>query len=225
MCVQRAGKSWSPRPRQSLRATGHPSSSLRGLGSPHYRLHCAILGGGGGGRVIQGCSGEPGKWVLPPASGRCCLEQGWEETPTAVWTQVPPPPLRPSLRYRWRLGSGGQGASGITLETCRRQLAGLCSETHNFSVLRAHTCQENTSPMASSRSLLSVPQGRSWPSRFSLYTRDDPSSRATHPQGFQPQGHGRRANSSVCTARRSIPDLRPLGLCGSPSSPALKGAP
>lgn len=178
---------------------------------------------------IQGCSGEAGKWVLPPATGWCCLEQGWEETPTAVWAQVPPPPLSPSLRYRWRLGAGGQGASGVTLDTCRRQLAGLSSETHNFSVLRAPTCQENTSPVASSSCfLLSAPHGHSWPSPFSCAHWEDPSARVTPPPPPPPrlqlQGHERLANS-VCTAGRGIPDLRPPGLCGSPSSPALKGAP
>lgn len=143
---------------------------------------------------IQGCSGEAGKWVLPPATGWCCLEQGWEETPTAVWAQVPPHPLSPSLRYRWRLGAGGQGASGVTLDTCRRQLAGLSSETHNFSVLRAPTCQENTSPVASSSCfLLSAPHGHSWPSPFSCAHWEDPSARVTPPPTAPASASGARA--------------------------------
>ena len=98
---------------------------------------------------IHGYLGEAVKWVLSPPSGQCCLEQGWvEETPTVLSGPLPLP--HSFLSY----------GLGITLFTCRQQLACLSSETLNLSVSRAHTYQENTSPNASSSCFwLLVPQG------------------------------------------------------------------
>lgn len=98
---------------------------------------------------IYSCSGETVKWLLSPASGQCCLEQGWvEETPTVLSGPLPLP--HPFLSYGLR----------ITLFTCRQQLSCLYYETLNLSVSKAHTYQENISPIAfSSRFWLLVPQG------------------------------------------------------------------
>lgn len=80
-----------------------------------------------------------------------------------------PPPQRPTFPFlslffppkykRWRVGIGGRQAVGITIFTRRHWLPCLSSETCNFIVSRAQTCQENTFLMASSFCfLLVVPQ-------------------------------------------------------------------
>lgn len=115
---------------------------------------------------------------------------------------------------------GRPRALGTAIGTCRQQPAHLSRGAHSFSVSRAHTCQENTSLIASSfRSCCRFPEVLGWPGRFSPHMLGGPFLQGHTSQGFQPQVQ-ESLETPCCTPGPESP-----GTGWVSRSPALKGAP